>query len=275
MCFRQPTVQRTVTPITSLQNPKVKAARALHRRRQREREGKILLEGVRLIADAVDAGYVPELLFYTESALENEQAAALVESLQEVAWAVTDEIMAHLADTVTPQGLVAVVPRPALPWPPAVTLLLLCDGVRDPGNMGTLIRAAAGAGVDGIVVPRGNVDVWSPKVLRAAMGAHFHVPLRAGVEWAEVPALLTGLRVRLAEARAATRYFEVDWSLPSALIVGGEASGVGETSARLAQERISIPLARDIESLNVGVAAAVILFEARRQRLERTAHEHS
>lgn len=258
-----------MAPITSLHNPKVKAARALHRRRQREREDKILLEGVRLIADAAAAGYPPELLFYTEAALEHEEAAALVEAWREVAWLVTDEVMAHLADTVTPQGLVAVVPRPHLPWPETATLLLICDGVRDPGNMGTLIRSAAGAGVDGVIVPRGNVDVWSPKVLRAAMGAHFHIPLQAGIGWDQVPPLVAGLRVRLAEVHATTRYFDVDWRQPSALIVGGEATGAGETATRLAHEHISIPLARNIESLNVAVAAAVILFEAQRQRLSR------
>jgi len=258
---------KAVTPITSPHNPKVKAARALHRRRRREREGKILLEGARLIAEAAAAGCAPQMLFYTPWALEHPQTAALVEAWPEVAWAVSDEIMALLADTVTPQGIIAVVAKPTLPWTERPSLLLLCDSVRDPGNMGTLLRAAAGAGADGVVVPRGNVDVWSPKVLRAAMGAHFRLPLRTGMGWDEVPELVRGLRVRLADVRAKRPYFEVNWRVPSALIVSGETTPVGETASRLAHERVVIPLAREVESLNVGVAAAVMLFEARRQRL--------
>lgn len=253
--------------ITSLQNQYVKVARALQRRRRRDREGKLLLEGVRLVGDAIDAGAIPDFLFYTEGVLQDEAAATVVEQVNGAAFCVSDEVIASVADTVTPQGLAGVFPQPALPWPSASTLLLVCDSVRDPGNLGTLVRAAAGAGVEGIVLPRGNVDVWNPKVLRAGMGAHFRIPIRTALAWDEVPPLVEGCSVRLADAAGDVRYFDADWCVPSALIIGGEAHGAGRAAARLAQKTVSIPLSREVESLNAAMAGSIILFEARRQRL--------
>lgn len=248
--------------ITSLANPRVKAARALHRRRVREREGKILLEGARLVHDAFQAGVAFEALFYT-----SDQAAHIPEALRSRAWLVSEEVMQALSDTVTPQGIVAVAERPKLAWPASATLLLIADNVRDPGNLGTLLRAAAGAGVEGVLLPKGTVDVWSPKVLRAGMGAHFRLPVRAGLTWEEIAQAVNGLTVYVADARGAVRYFDVDWTAPTVLIVGGETEGIGEAARALAQTAVAIPLVREVESLNAAMAGTVILFEARRQRL--------
>lgn len=251
--------------ITSLTNPRVKAARALHRRRVRERENKILLEGVRLVHDALAAGVPFETVFYTP-----EQEAHIPEDLRPHAWVVSETVMQALSDTVTPQGIVAVVERPALAWPTRPTLLLIADNVRDPGNLGTLLRAAAGAGVEGVLLPKGAVDAWSPKVLRAGMGAHFRVPLRSGLTWDEVQQAVAGMHVYVADAHGATRYFDVDWTEPSALVVGGETEGISATARTLAEAVVAIPLAREVESLNAAMAGTVILFEARRQRLMRS-----
>ncbi|MDQ4075656.1 MAG: hypothetical protein M3220_05330, partial [Chloroflexota bacterium] len=133
-------------------------------------------------------------------------------------------------------------------------------------NLGTLIRAAAAAGVDAVVVPKGTVDPWSDKVLRAGMGAHFRLPIREGLSWSEVAPLLDGLTVRLADASGEVTYDEVNWTHPSALIVGGEAHGAGQSAEQRTDQAISIPMANDVESLNAAVAGSVILFEAFRQR---------
>nr|WP_290670472.1 RNA methyltransferase [Ardenticatena sp.] len=248
--------------ITSLRNPRVKAARALHRRRVRERENKILLEGVHLVHDAIAAGVAFEALFYTP-----EQEAHIPHVLRPQAWMVSERVMQALSGTVTPQGIVAVVERPALAWPTHPTLLLIADGVRDPGNLGTLLRAAAGAGVEGVLLPKGTVDAWSPKVLRAGMGAHFRLPLRTALTWGEIEQVVQGMRLYVADAHGATRYFEVDWREPSVLVVGGETTGPSTAAQAFAHAVVSIPLARDVESLNAAMAGTVILFEARRQRL--------
>ncbi|MGH2543716.1 MAG: TrmH family RNA methyltransferase, partial [Ardenticatenaceae bacterium] len=117
-----------------------------------------------------------------------------------------------------------------------------------------------------IMVPTGSVDPWSDKVLRAGMGAHFRLPLRDGLSWEEITPLLAGLTVRLAAAGSDVSYDDVDWTIPSALIVGGEARGAGRVAQQRADQLISIPMANEVESLNAAVAGSVILFEALRQR---------
>jgi TrmH family RNA methyltransferase len=159
-----------------------------------------------------------------------------------------------------------VVDLPKLPVASPRTLTLLLDQVRDPGNAGTLLRSAAAAGVELVLFGPETVDPFNEKVLRAGMGAHFHIPLRACEAWEEVqPWLEPAHPIYLAEAAGALDYDAVDWSMAATLVVGGEASGA---SARVRQQAvaISIPMHREVESLNAAVAGSVILFEAARQR---------
>jgi TrmH family RNA methyltransferase len=253
--------------IESEQNPKVKLARSLLRRREREREGLLFVEGVRLVEDALAQGNRPTYLFHTDEALTNPRIAALVSARRDVAWEVSRNVMEHMAETVSPQGIAAILPIPNLPWPPQPTLLLLMDRLRDPGNLGTLLRSAAAAGVEGVIVPKGSVDPWSDKVLRAGMGAHFRIPIRDRLEWPEIDGMLEGLTVYMADAAGELPYDKVDWTRPAALLVGGEARGAGEPATARITGAITIPMAGDVESLNAAVAGSIILFEARRQRL--------
>lgn len=252
--------------IESAQNPKVKLARALQRRRERQREGKLFIEGVRLIEDALASGLAPVTLFFTGAVLAQPRVERIVAAYQTAAWEISPAVMAEMTETVTPQELAGIFPLPNLPWPIGPTLLLVPDGVRDPGNLGTLLRSAAATGVEGVILPKGNVDPWSDKVLRAGMGAHFRLPIRDGMEWDKVTALLQNLTVRLADASGTLAYDEADWSLPTVLIVGGEAGGAGTAATQRADEVVAIPMANAVESLNAAVAGSVILFEALRQR---------
>ena len=252
--------------IESVQNPKIKRARLLRRRRVRLREGQLFVEGLRLIEDALGSGCKPELLFFTSDGLAHQRIQQVVSRWQDIAWQVTNKVMVELAETVTPQGLAAIFSLPMLAWPTQPTLLLVTDQLRDPGNMGTLLRSAVAAGVQGVIVPKGSVDPWNDKALRAGMGAHFRLPIRDGLTWSEVQPLLAGLSVRLADAQAELTYDQVDWCQPSALIVGGEAEGASKFAISQACQLISIPMTDAVESLNVGVAGSVILFEAVRQR---------
>lgn len=173
----------------------------------------------------------------------------------------------RLSDVQTPQGILAVFPFPT----PAFTtddapLVLILDRLRDPGNLGTLLRAAAGAGVSAVYLTPETVDPWNPKAVRAGMGAHFRVPIAALDDGA-----LAEMRTRLprrviASAEANRPYDAVDWTGPAALVIGGEAEGVGSELWAWGNEAVGIPLGRDVESLNAAVAGAVILFEAARQR---------
>lgn len=248
--------------ITSTANARVRLARALQTQaKARRREGRLALEGLRLVRDAVASGHQPDFIFYTPGSAEID---AFLGANRLEALAVSGGVMRHISATPQPQGIVGVFPAPRLPLPAQPARALLLDALRDPGNLGTILRTAAAAGVDAVLLAPGCVDPFNPKALRAGMGAHFRVPL-AERTWPEIETFCALLTVYLADARADLRHDQVDWQRPWALIVGGEASGAGPEAARLAQARIAVPMASATESLNAAAAAAVILFEARRQ----------
>ena len=238
----------------------------------RRKENRIVLEGVRLIADVMASGAAPDFVLYTSDAIQKDQhdqpGAGLITDLEKrgvPCLEVTPEVLIHVADTQTPQGVIAVVPMPQLPVPGSITMALILDGIADPGNLGTILRTAAGSGADVVMLAPGCVDAFNPKVLRSGMGAHFHIPIvREG--WVDIERHLSGLSVYLADAHAQMSYYAVDWTKPAAIIVGGEAHGAASAARQFAAKTIAIPMAASTESLNAAVAAGVILFEVRRQR---------
>ncbi len=248
--------------ITSLQNEKVKLARALQNQaRTRRKEGKIVLEGARLVRDAVQSGHLPDFILY-------DPEAAAIESLGDLSAALypaNAEVMRHASDTQQPQGILGVFPLPSPVLPAQPERLLILDSVRDPGNLGTILRTAAAAGADAVLLSPTCADPYNPKALRGGMGAHFRVPvIEAG--WQNIAAACRDLTVYLADSDGQLVYHQADWTAAWALIIGGEARGAGDEAARLADTRVNIPMTADTESLNAAVAAAVILFEAARQR---------
>ncbi len=255
--------------ITSTANKKVKYVRSLYRRRVRHRERHFVIEGLRLVEEALKAGVVPALAFFTPDLSDSQRGRellAVIEDLPGECFVVTDKVMRALSDTVSPQGILAVVPFLELPLPENPWLVLVVDRVRDPGNLGTILRSAEAAGASQVILTPTTVDVYSPKVVRGAMGAHFYLPIATGVSWSEMAEALEDRQILLAEAKGDKIYYEVDWTKPSALIVSSEAEGASQEAKRLATERIVIPMQGKAESLNVAVAASVILFEAARQR---------
>jgi TrmH family RNA methyltransferase len=255
--------------ITSTANKKVKYVRSLYRRRIRHREGHFVIEGLRLVGEALKAGVVPALAFFSPDLSDSQRGRellAVIEGLPGECFVVTDKVMGALSDTVSPQGILAVVPFLELPFPEDPWLVLVVDRVRDPGNLGTILRSAEAAGASRMILTPATVDVYSPKVVRGAMGAHFYLPVATGVSWTEMVEALEDRQILLAEAKGDKVYYEVDWTKPSALIVGSEAEGHGREAEGLATERIVVPMQGKAESLNVAVAASVILFEAARQR---------
>ena len=255
-----------ITHLTSAANPRLKFARALKKRRNRRKHQQILLEGERLIADSMSAGFPPALFFFTPEAAQSharllQQAADAGAQLLSV----EPELFADLSDTITPQGVIAVAPIPQLPVGEK-GLALILDGVRDPGNLGTLLRSAAAADADQVILMPGVTDPWSPKALRAGMGAHFRIALREAKTAEQARAWLPEHAIHFADARGDLRYTHVDWRRPSALILGGETERAGIVDRWPDITAIAIPMARGVESLNVAVAGSVILFEAARQR---------
>jgi RNA methyltransferase, TrmH family len=252
--------------ITSLTNDKVKLIRALDDRKHRVKEGRCMIEGARLIDDALAANLTPDWIFCAEKlpSRAQETLGRLKKRGIEII-TVSDAVLKACSGTETPQGLIAVLPFPRLNVPTHPNLILIADSLRDPGNLGTLLRSAAASDVDVVLLSPETVDAYNPKVVRGAMGAQFHVPIIEAT-WAAIADRVQGMSVYLAAADGDLTYTAVDWIKPSALIVGSEASGASKEAMRLATRHISVPLSREVESLNAAVAASVILFEAKRQR---------
>jgi len=256
--------------ITSPHNERVKQVRALVRRRVREREARFVVEGTRLVEEMVRAGAKPALVFYTPDWLASGPAQPLrfaLEHAEAGAWPVSEAVMQACAETESPQGVLAVVPFHHLPSRPG--LILIVDRLRDPGNLGTILRSAQASGVGQVILSPETVDLHNPKVVRGAMGAHFWLPI-ARLDWDAIRERVSGRAVWLADAQGQVAYHQVDWRAPSVLIIGGEAEGAGQEARSLAGGRVAIPMAAESESLNAAMAATVILFEAARQQQSST-----
>lgn len=256
--------------LTSTKNPIIKHFRSLLTdRKDRRRERLFVAEGVRLFEEAMRAGAeIIEALYNAEQLRTTERGQALLDQIHTLpnAQEATLDVLAAASDTVTPQGINALVRWPEIkPMGRGVQLVL--DAVQDPGNVGTLLRTALATGVTQVVCIVGTADVYSPKVVRAAMGAHFRLSIVQDVSWDEAPSFLLDADTVYAAAASATMpYYAADWRQSAALIVGNEANGVSERGLAVATKQISIPMSGPVESLNAAVAGSVILFEALRQR---------
>ena len=251
--------------ISSTRNKRVRYVKSLQAKaRLRRGEGKLALEGDRLIADALTSGGRPTLALYAPENADYHVIARLQDYECDLL-PVSAEVLAFASDTQQPAGIVAVfaIPKPPIPRP--ATRALILDAVREPGNLGAILRSAAAAGVELAILAPGCVDPYNPKVLRAGMGAHFRMPV-VEASWPEISNFCQDLTIYAASADSATDYSAVDWRREWALILGNEARGLSSKALRAAQAVIAIPMAGAAESLNVASAAAVILFEARRQR---------
>jgi len=177
-------------------------------------------------------------------------------------------VLARVADTVTPQPLLAVVGM--VDRPPAALaggrLVVVLAEVRDPGNAGTVLRSADAAGADGVVFAGSTVDPYNPKTVRSSAGSIFHVPLVVCPPRQDVLSVVAGYRRLGAVVRGGTDYTDVDWLVPTALVLGNESAGLDAALAERLDGTVGIPMAGLAESLNVGVASAVLCFEALRQR---------
>ncbi len=254
--------------IHSRRNPQVREVRRLQTdRRYRRQTRRFVVEGVRLAEEALRAGVRPLAVYFCPACLSPRGMALVAQWRgQDVPiWEVTPEVMAAMSATETPQGLLAVFPWLDRPWPAQGAMFLLIDGLQDPGNLGTILRTAWAAGVDGVYLLPGTTDVWAPKVVRGGMGAHFHLPLRK-LNWEALPQAVAGYTVLVADAHQGLPYTQAPWHRPFVLVIGNEAHGVRPPVRALAHAFVHIPLASGVESLNAAVATGVLLFEARRQQ---------
>ncbi|RMH01245.1 MAG: RNA methyltransferase [Chloroflexi bacterium] len=259
--------------ITSFSNPRIKYARRLQNdSRFRKREKTFVVEGTRWLSELVHWQLKPKYVLYTESWLQTANHAEILHQIDAPIQLVDERLMAAISDTMTPAGVLAVVPVQPRQLPESVSLLLILDGVSNPGNVGTMLRTAAAAGVDGVLLAPGCVDVYNPKVVRGGMGAHLRLPIHHAA-WHTIRALTRGLRVYVATVTGDLVYTAVNWREPAALIIGSEAVGASKEALSLADREIIIPMHAQTESLNAAMASGIILFEAFRQRNQLPAPE--
>ena len=253
--------------ISSSANERVRRVIALKRNaRRRFRTGLMVAEGLRLVGELAKSAISPVDVFVTPGFCSTDPAATdLIETLSAHAavFEVSEGLMREMADTVTPQGILAVVRIPDLPTPGHNRFILIPDQVRDPGNLGTMLRTAWAAGVTQVLLPPGTVDHTNPKVVRSGVGAHFWLPTRKA-SWDEIWQRVGRAQVWLAEAHRGQSYDRVDWRGDVAIVIGGEAAGAGQ-EARSRATCVQIPMAAGVESLNAATAAAVLLFEVVRR----------
>ena len=255
--------------ITSRGNPRLKeVARLLASARERRKAGKCVLEGEHLIGAYAERFGPPELLVVAEHCVGREAVSALAVHYAERTLVVARPLFAELATLPAGVGILALIAAPARPPAPAADFCLLLEDVQDPGNVGSMLRSAAAAGVAQVHLSRHCAFVWSPKVLRAAQGAHFHLELYEDVDLATWGAgfVASGGRLAATVARGGTPVFDAPLGGRVAVAIGNEGAGLSAGLLALASCRVTIPMPGGTESLNAAAAAAVCLFECVRQR---------
>jgi TrmH family RNA methyltransferase len=250
----------------------------------------VFLEGIRLMEDAINAGAHFESVAFTAELESSERGAALLDLLRRVQCRgalVSKQVMEAIADTRAPQGVAAIVSRPYCElddlFGDSPDLLVIADELQDPGNLGSIIRTAEAAGASGLITTRYTVDPFNDKAVRASMGSALRLPVVTGASRADIAARCRDNKIKTIASRAspgptqgviedAARgkrvklCAEVDMTMPIALIVGREATGIPASAEGEADEFVHIPMAQGVESLNVAAAAAILLYEAARQR---------
>jgi RNA methyltransferase, TrmH family len=257
--------------IVSVSNPRVKQWSQLLTKRGREEQKSFLLEGTHLTLEAFrsEAG-LQTVLYSLDKGIPEELAPFKDKGGAE--WiGVSDTVLAKCTETQTPQGIVAVCRK--LPWSSTDllnqpnALVVAVDGVQDPGNLGTIIRSADAVGASGVLLGRGTVDVYNPKTVRSTMGSLFHLPVAEGDLRELLPAAREkGIRLVGTRLGASRHCYELDLTEPVWLLMGNEGSGLSSDIEAYVDTDVVIPMRGKAESLNVAMAASVLLYEAMRQR---------
>jgi TrmH family RNA methyltransferase len=256
--------------ITSRDNSLLRQVRAV-------RDGKvdelIYVEGLRLCEEALRSRLTIEAVVVSEELLRKERVAAVIQELSQASkrfGSVSEKLLESVSYTKTPQGIIVLAQRPESSEIQVGTnpLLVVLHEINNPVNVGAILRTSEAAGAAGVIATKNTSNPFSPKSLRGAMGSAFRLPIWSGPSYIEVIEWCRqrGIAIICAAVEATTAYTEIDWSRPSALILGPESTGLTAEELELADRRVSIPMKGMAESLNVAVAGGVLLFEAARQR---------
>lgn len=260
--------------ITSRDNSLLRRARAV---RDGKIAGVIFVEGLRLCDEALRSRLSLEAVIYSEELAQKEKAKRLLNQLQEVCdrlASVSEALLGSISYTKTPQGIVVLASRPEMDetkfkaGQSAMPLLVVMHGINNPVNVGAILRTAEAAGATGAIATANSADPFSPKALRGAMGSAFRLPIWTDASYANVLGWCAEQNIETvcADVEGSTLYTDIDWTGAKALIVGPESTGLTAEEVAAANAVVKIPMHGQVESLNVGVAASIVLYEAARQR---------
>jgi TrmH family RNA methyltransferase len=270
---------RTRAPgiITSLQNPTVKLVRSLASRKGRKQTEQFAVEGATMLAAAKECGWTPQILFAEEAAAESQVVRELVD------WAldagaqcnlVPDNVLAAMSSMDNPQKMIGVFSERWLPTTDISTgpddVWIALETIRDPGNLGTVIRTADAAGAKGVILVGDCCDPFSRETVRATMGSIFRVPVAELTQQAFVELLKTWPGATVGTHLSAKDDFRTDYRSPVLLVMGSEGDGLSDQLARSCNHLVKIPMRGHVESLNLSVATAIVLYEIRRSHLRLT-----
>lgn len=223
-------------------------------------------EGVRLVEDGLRS--IVPIKFVLIKQTPSTRSASLLSKLNEngvEVILVDDQLFDSLSGTEHSQGVLGVFEMKPFFIPEKVNFLVVPDQLRDPGNLGTILRSAEAAGAQAVLLPPGNTDAFAPKVVRSGMGAHFRLPIQH-LPWEVIETYLHGLAVFHADMQGEQICWQADFKQPLALLIGGEAEGISPEGTRLATSSVRIPMAGETESLNAAISASLLMFEVSRQR---------
>lgn len=255
--------------LTSPQNSRIQLVRSLLTQpRNTRKHTAFVAEGVRLVEEGIIEKFPLRFILYTKALSKRGLSFFDHLSSQDIAFEIEESLMNTLSDTETNQGILAVFDLKPLPLPVQPDFLVVLDNLRDPGNLGTILRTADAAGVQAAILTPGTADAFAPKVVRSGMGAHFRLPIYT-FTWQQIANSYPNVHFYAAEMNAPRTYWQANFTAPCALIIGSEAKGISSSAKELNPISIQIPMPGRAESLNAAVAAGILLFEVQHQRLER------
>lgn len=260
--------------IQSSQNNTIKEIKALHLKKNRDEQGLYFVEGIRFVNDAIDNGQAIVKVVISDKLESLNGGKALIErvcAICEDCYLVQDKLFKEISDTTTPQGILAVLKKSEYAFDDVInegSSVVILDSLQDPGNVGTIVRTADAAGVSAVILTKGCVDLFSPKVLRATMGSIFHMPIFEGQKINDTIKMLknSGYKVIASHLNGQNNYYDEDLTGKCAIIVGNEANGISDETVAMSDKLVKIPMLGRAESLNASVAASIMIYEIVRQK---------
>ena len=264
--------------ITSRDNKLIKHIKALHQKKYREDEGQFFVEGIKMVDEAISQkADVVNVVVSNDMLTQISGGIEFTDRLKKINvntnW-VPESIFRLISDTETPQGVLAVIRKMHTTEDEVIYVengtYVLLDGIQDPGNVGSIIRTADAAGINGVILSRGCVDIYNPKTLRSTMGSIFRVPIIAKADLCIIAKAMKkqGIRVLASSLESECFHYDIDYEGGIALVIGSEANGVGLEMMEMADLTIKIPMRGGAESLNASVAAGILIYEVMRKNVQ-------